>query len=198
MSAWMPWVRPFQAEGGDVGVDAVGAADAGRVLEFEGAALEDLLEGLEVLEEDFIGLLEEVAVGGVHDVGGGEPVMDPLALGAEAFADGAGEGHHVVAGDFFDFLDAVHVEGGRGADLFDVFLRDDAQFAPGFAGEDFDFEVRLELVLLGPDVPHHLAGVTFDHRLFRNVSMFFSMRAAGSASSALTKGTPVMCSYSSM
>ena len=124
--------------------------------------------------------------------------MDPLALGTEAFADGAGEGHHIVAGDFFDFLDAVHVEGGRRADLVDVFLRDDAQFAPGFAGEDFDLEIGAELVLLGPDVPHHLAGIAFDHRLLRNVSMFFSMRAAGSASSALTKGTPVMCSYSSM
>ena len=106
--------------------------------------------------------------------------MDPLALGAEAFADGAGEGHDIVAGDFFDFLDTVHVEGGRRADLVYVFLRDDAQLASCFAGEDFDFEVRLELVLFGPDVPHHLSGVTFDHRLFRNVSIFFSMRAAGS------------------
>ena len=144
---------PFQAEGGNVGMDAVRAADTGRVLEFKGAALQDFLEGLEVLEEDLVSLLEEVAVGGVHDVGGGEPVMDPLALGTEAFADGAGEGHHVVAGDFFDFLDTVHIKGGCGADLFNVLLRDDAQFAPGFAGEDFDFEVRLELVLLGPDVP---------------------------------------------
>ena len=124
--------------------------------------------------------------------------MDPLAFGTKAFTDGAGKGDDVMAGDFFDFLDAVHVEGGRGADLFDVLLRYDAQFAPGFAGEDFDLEVRAELVLFGPDVPHHLAGITFDHRLFRNVSMFFSIRAAGSGSSALTKGTPVMCSYSSM
>ena len=132
-------------------MDAMGAADTGCVFEFQGAALQHLLESLEVLEEDFVGLLEEVAVGGVDDIGGGEPVVNPLALGTEAFTDGAGKCNYVMAGDFFDLLDAVHVEGGRGADFLDVLLRDDAQFAPGFAGEDFDFEVRLELVLLGPD-----------------------------------------------
>ncbi len=38
--------------------------------------------------------------------------MDPLALLAEAFAYGAGEGHDVVAGLLLDLLDAGDAESG--------------------------------------------------------------------------------------
>ena len=37
-------VQQLEAEGGRLGVDAVGAADDGRVLEFEGAFLQDFGE----------------------------------------------------------------------------------------------------------------------------------------------------------
>ena len=179
-------------------MDAVGAADAGGLLEFERAALQDGEELLEVLLQDGVRLPEQVTIGSVHDVGGGESVMDPFALGAEALADGPGEGDHVVTGDLLDLLDAVHAEGGGGADLVHVLPGDDAKLAPGFTGKDFDFEVGSELVLFGPDVPHHFTGIALDHRLFRKVMTFFSIRAARSSSSAFTKGTPVMRSYSSM
>ena len=168
--------------------------DAGRVLEFEGAALQDFQEFLQVLLQDGVGLLDEVSVGRIHDVGGGEAVVDPLALRTEAFADGPGEGDDIMPGNLLDLLDAGDVEPGGGADLVHVLAGDDAEFAPGFAGEDFHLEVRLELVLLGPDVPHHFAGVALDHIFFRNCSMLFSMRAAISSPSAFSKGTPVICS----
>ena len=175
-------------------MDAVGAADAGGVLELEGAALQDGEEFLHILAQDGVGLLDQVTVGRIHHVGGGQAVVDPFALGAERFADGAGECHDVVAGAFFNLLDAGDVELRGGADLRDVFRGDDAQLAPGFAGEDFDFEVGAELVFFGPDIPHDFAGVTFDHRRSRVLRIFFSMRAARSASSAFSKGSPVICS----
>ena len=187
---------PFEAEGSDVRVYAVGPADAGSILEFHGALPENFQEILDVLEEDGVGLLEKVAVRRVHDVGGGEAVVDPLALFAEAFAHRAGECDHVVAGLLFDLLDAGDAESGLLPYLLHVFRRNHAEFAPCFAGEYLDLEVRPELVFFCPDVPHHLAGIPFYHKpLFsRNALMFFSMRAAGSSHSAAWNFSPVICS----
>ena len=161
------------------------------------AAAQHLQERFQVFPEDGVGLLEKIAVGGVHHVGGGETVMDPFALLAEALGDGAREGHHVVAGLLLDLLDALHFETGIGADLLHILRRDDAQLAPGGTGQDLHLQVGVELVLFGPDVPHHLAGITLDHRalyLLRNALMFFSMRAAASSSAAGENFSPVMCS----
>ena len=189
--------RPLEAEARDVGVDAVRAADAGGVLELEGPLLQDREELLQVLQEDGVGLLDQVAVGRVHHIRGGQAVVDPLALVTEALADGAREGDDVVAGLLLDLLDALDFEFRVGADLLHVLGRDDAQLAPGLAGEDLHLEVGVELVLFGPDVPHHLAGIALDHILYllRNALMFASMRAAASPSAlAGWNFSPVMCS----
>ena len=154
---------PFEAEAGDVGVDAVRAADAGRVLELQGALLQHGQQVLQVLLQNGVRLAEQVAVGRIDHVRGREAVVDPLALRAEALADGAREGHHVVTGLLLDLGDAPHVELRAGADLLHVFGRDDAQPAPGLAGKDLDLQVGPELVFFGPDVPHPFAGITLNH-----------------------------------
>ena len=124
---------PLETEAGDVGVDAVGAADTGSGLELQGACAEHFHEVLHILEEDCVGLLEKVTVGGVHYIGGGEAVVHPFALLSEALAHGTGESHHVVAGLLFDFANAGNLEAGVRADLFNVRRRNDSQFAPCFA-----------------------------------------------------------------
>jgi hypothetical protein len=43
---------------------------------------------------------------GVDDVGGGEAVVQPAGVGADAFGDGGGEGDDVVADFGFDGVDA--------------------------------------------------------------------------------------------
>ena len=146
-------------------MDAVRTADAGGGFKFYRARAKHFLEFLQVFQEDDVGLLEEISVGGIHHIGGGETVVDPFPLFSQAFADGPGEGHHVVAGLLFDLPDAGHFEAGVGPDLLHILGRDHSQLAPGFAGEGFHFQVRSELVFFGPDVPHHFAGITLYHTL---------------------------------
>ena len=62
---------------------AVGASDDGGVLELIGATLEHLQETLQVFAQNLVGLLQEVAVGGIHHIGRGQPVVHPLALLAQ-------------------------------------------------------------------------------------------------------------------
>ena len=187
---------PFEAEAGDVGMDSVGAAYAGCGLEFERTTAQHLHEFLQVLAEYGVGLLEQVAVGGVHDVGRSETVVDPFALIAETLADGAGECHHIVAGLFFYLLNAADLKTGVLPYLFHIFRRNHAKLAPGFAGEDFNFQVGAELVLFSPYVPHYLTGIAFNHIacLSINFLILASIRAATSGQSAGWNSSPVMCS----
>ena len=147
---------PLEAETGNVGMDAVRAADARGGLELHGAASQHLEELLEVFQQDGISLLDEVAVGRIHHVRRSQTVMDPFALLTETLAGGAGERHDIVAGLLLDLLDAVDLESGLGPDLLHILSGDDTELAPSLAGEDFDFEIGAELVFLGPDVPHDL------------------------------------------
>ena len=172
---------------------AVGAADAGGILEFQGPAAEYLHEILDVLEEAFICLADEPAVGGIHHVGGGEAVVHPLLLLAQTFAHAAGESHHVVAGLLLYLADALHIEACLLRDFADVLLGNHPEFTPGLAGEDLYLEVGVEFVFFCPDRPHLRAGIPFYHSAER---MFFSISAA--VRPEPLKAWPVTCSNSSM
>ena len=149
--------RPFEAEAGNVGVDAVRAADARGFLELQGAAAQHLQKFFQVLQKDGVGLLEQITVGGVYHISRGETVVHPFALRTQAFAHGTGEGHHFVAGLLLNFADTGHIKAGRCPDLVYIFGGNHAQLAPGFTGEDFHLQVGAELVFLGPYVPHYFA-----------------------------------------
>ena len=142
--------HPFQPERCDVGMDAVGAAYAGLLFVFLCLLAEHLDIFLYVFEKNFVGLLEEVAVGGVYNVGGGQPVVHPLALVAKRFADRARECHHVVACLKLYLLNAVDVEGGFLVELLDVLAGHDAEFTPGFGCEKLYLKICAELVFLSP------------------------------------------------
>ena len=154
---------PLQSEGGDVGVYAVRAPDARRVLELVSAFLENLDEPLEILAQYVVGLLDEVSVGGIDHIGGGEPVVYPLLLVAETLAHGAGERHDVVAGLLLDFVYALHVESRLRAQFLNVFSRNHAELAPRGGGFDFHFQIGTEFVFLSPDGAHLRTRITGYH-----------------------------------
>ena len=88
--------KELEAEGGWLGVDAVGATDDGGVLELESAAGEDVRE-VEDAGADFCGgFLELESLRRVDDVGRGEAVVKPAGLGADVLGDRGGKGDDVV------------------------------------------------------------------------------------------------------
>ena len=127
---------PFQSEGGYIGVHAVGAPDDGGVLELIGATLEHLQETLQVFAQNLVGLLQEVAVGGIHHIGRGQPVVHPLALFAQRLAHRAGECHHIVAGDLLYLVDTVHIKCGFLAQQAHILGRDNPQRGPRLGSQN--------------------------------------------------------------
>ena len=103
----------LEAEGGGFGVDAVGAADDGGVLELDGALFQGVGEGDDAGADDGGGFFELQGLRGVDDVGGGEAVVEPAGVfgGVDVLGDGGGEGDDVVADFGFDLVDAVDGEG---------------------------------------------------------------------------------------
>ena len=103
----------FEAEGAGFGVDAVGAADDGGVLELDGAFFEGFGEGDDAGTDDGGGFFELQGLCGIDDVGGGEAVMEPAGVfgGVDVLGYGGGEGDDVVLDLSFDFVDAIDGEG---------------------------------------------------------------------------------------
>ena len=108
----------LEAEGGGFGVDAVGAADDGGVLELDGALLQGFGERDDAGADDGGGFVELEGLRGVDDVGGGEAVVEPaggFGVG-DVLGYGGGEGDDVVTDFGFDLVDAVDGEGALVAD----------------------------------------------------------------------------------
>ena len=156
-------VGDLEAEGDGLGVDAVGAADHGRVFEFPGAALEHLGEALQILRDDFRGLVDQQGLRGVDYIVGSESVVEPAGVRADDFGDGRGEGDDVVADFGFDFVDALDVEVGALADGFGGVFGDESGLGEGFGGGDFDGQPGAEAVFVAPDAGHLGAGIARDH-----------------------------------
>ena len=72
--------KELEAEGGGLGVDAVGAADDGSVLELDGALFEGVRERDDAGADDGGGFFELEGLGGVDDVGAGETVVEPAGV----------------------------------------------------------------------------------------------------------------------
>src|ERR1700678_1140384 len=143
----------LEAEGGGLGVDAVGAADDGSVLELDGALFEGVGEGDDAGADDGGGFFELEGLRGVDYVGAGEAVVEPTRVfgGGDVFGDGGGEGDDVVLHFGFDLVDAVDGEGAAVADGVGGRLRDEAEFGESLRGGDFNGEPALVFVGVGPD-----------------------------------------------
>ena len=101
--------------------------------------------------------------GGVQNIARRHALVDKAGIGADGFRQIGEESQNVVAGDFFDFVDAgdfpfalfPDILGGRGGD--------NTQFRQSVAGMGFDFEPDAEAVVRCPDGGHFRAGITGDH-----------------------------------
>ena len=157
--------QELEAEGGGFGVDAVGAADDGGVLELDGALFQGFGEREDAGADDGGGFVELEGLRGVDDVGGGEAVVEPargFGVG-DVLGDGGGEGDDVVADFGFDLVDAGDGEVAAVADGVGGGLRDEAEAGEGLRGGGFDGEPAAVFVLVGPDAAHGGACVAGDH-----------------------------------
>ena len=161
----------LEAEGGGFGVDAVGAADDGGVLELDGAFFEGFGESEDSGADDVGGGFELNRLRRVHDVGGGEAEVQPaggffilMRRRVDMLGDGGGKGDDVVADLGFDFIDAGNGEVAAGGDGVGGGLGDEAEAGEGLRGGGFDGEPAAEFVFIGPDAAHGRTCVTGDHR----------------------------------
>ena len=104
-------VRDFQAESDRLGVNAVRAADFGRVLEFPRALFKDFAEPRDAFFDQPRRFADQQRLRGVHHVIGSETIVQPARrFGiADGFLHDDGEGDHVVPDFRFDFVDARDV-----------------------------------------------------------------------------------------
>ena len=156
----------LQTEGHRLGVDAVGAPDAGRVLEFYRASRQHRAEFFQVVENDVRRFLHHHAEGGVLDVAGGQPLVDVFRIVAHVFRHVRQKGDDVVVRDFLDLMDALEVEIRLLTDILRGFLRDLAQLGHGFAGGNLHGQDFLEFMSERPELSHLRIRITFNHVRF--------------------------------
>src|ERR1700677_3400376 len=108
----------LEAEGAGLGVDAVGAADDGSVLELYGALLQGFAEGYDAGADDGGGFFELQGLRGIDYVCRREAVVEPAGGfgGGDVLGYRGGEGDDVVFDFGFDLVDASHGEGALVAD----------------------------------------------------------------------------------
>lgn len=104
-----------QAHGGRLGMNAVAAADAHRILVLEGAGLQCCEYPVHIGEQQVGGAHELDVERGVEHVGGGHALMHETAVGTDELGKVGQEGDDVMLGDGLDLVDAGDVEGGAAA-----------------------------------------------------------------------------------
>ena len=160
--------RQLEAEGGELGVDAVAAADADVQLVLPGPALEDLEKLVHVGPQQVRGLGQLQGQTGVEHVGRGQPQVHVAAVVADLFRQLGQEGDDVVLDPGLDFFDPRDAGLGVGlvaalADRPGRLFRDGADLGQGVAGMGLDLEPEAELVGGLPDGGHLGAAVAVNH-----------------------------------
>ena len=161
--------RDLGAERGGLGVDAVGAADHHRVAVLAGQAHQGGQQPVRGLQQQVAGVAQHPAPGGVHHIGGRQPVVDPRARG---LADGrlydVHERSHVVVGDLLPVLHGAHERvvhhGGGGAAAGGVRRRHHAECNVRLGRQQLDLQVAAEAGRVAEDSGHLRHRVAGDHR----------------------------------
>ena len=160
----------LEAEGRRLGMDAVAAADGGRVLVLDRAALEGGQQRVQIGQQQVGGLGQLDGEAGVEHVGRGHALMDEAGVRADMFGEIGQEGDDVVLGLALDLIDPVDIELALLPDGFGGGARDHAQFGLGVAGMGLDLEPDAELVFRFPDTGHFRAAIARNHRSSLNAA----------------------------
>jgi hypothetical protein len=156
-------VQKLQPEGGGLGVYTMGATDRGRVLEFDGATPQNIEKAKNIGTQDGGGSFDLQSLRGIDHIVRSEAVVQPARLGPNLFADGGGEGNHVMANFRLNLLNAVDINAAALANGARRLCRNDAKFGQGLRGSGFDLQPHAVLVFFRPDVAHGRARVACDH-----------------------------------
>ena len=155
----------LEAEGHGLRMDAMGAPDAGSMLELLRPATQNLPELSEVIENDVSGIPHHHADGSILHIAGSEPLVDVLGIIPHMLRHIRQESDDIVMGHGLDLLDAADLELCLGADVHRRLLRDLAEFCHGIAGSHLHIQDGLPLVLDGPKMPHLLTGIALNHSI---------------------------------
>ena len=161
----------LEAEGGRLRMNAMAAADARGELVFARARGNGLERRLHIRDENLGTLLHLDGVAGVAHIAAGEAEMEPAAgVVVDDFGDGGGETDDVVVQHLFQFPLAGDEAGEvgepfitTGLDAGKILRRHDLFLHQRLAGEQFDLQPDLQLVLVGPNRPHFGAGIARNH-----------------------------------
>ena len=154
-------------------MNAMSAAHAQRILEFESTALAGFTQLLNVLQNNVNCLGDLIRQSRITQIRRGHTIVNPTAWGLptfrnvfiDAFSHVCGERNNIVIGNLFNFVDALNREVRMIANPLGFFLGDArlTQFSLSFACQHFDFFPNFELVLKLPDSAHFRTRITTNH-----------------------------------
>ena len=153
-------VEQLEAEGGGLGVDAVGTADGRCVLEFQGALTEDAGERENSFPDDSRGLFDLQCLGRVDHVVGSKAVVQPTGFRSDLLRHGSGERNDVVLDLGLDLLNSGDVDVSAGADGLRGRVRYDSGVCQDFGGRGFHLQPHAIFIFLTPDPAHGRPGIT--------------------------------------
>ncbi len=156
----------LEAEGGRLRMDAVRAADGGRVLIFERALLQRREQPVEIGEQNVGGARELHGEAGVENVGRGEAEMDVARLRPDNFGEMRQKRDDIVLDLALDRVDAGSVKRRLLSffpNYFSSRFRDQPKLCHGVGGVSLDLEPDAEAGCRRPDGGHVRPGVARDH-----------------------------------
>ena len=156
--------QQLQAEGRRLGVDAVRAADAGRVRCSRARAAQRGERAIAAGEQQVARGADLQRERGVEHVARRHPVVDEARVGTDVLGDAGEERDHVVLHLALDLGDARGVEAGARADRCERRGGNHAAFGEHFADGELDAQPEAVARLVGPERPHLGPAVALDHR----------------------------------
>src|SRR5215831_15459053 len=141
-------------------------ADGGRVLEFEGTALNDLPQFAQILEDQLRRLFDLEGLCCIHDIIRRETVMQPPRLPSDLLRDSRGKGNYVMLDLGLDLPDPFYLECAAFSNRLRRRLRHDSGFSQSFAGGCFHCQPHAEFIFITPDPAHFRPGIARDQGLF--------------------------------
>jgi hypothetical protein len=157
--------QQLEPEGGGLGVDAVGAADARRVAELQRAGAECLVHPVHAGLQQAPGVPDLEPERRVEHVARRHAVVDEARRRPHVLGDVGQEGDHVVAHGGLDLRHPRRVHRGLRPDLFEGLRGHEPALGLDLADRELDVEPAPVASLLGPDGRHLGSGVAFDHEV---------------------------------